>query len=65
MGLDDLTQVSHRMAEAMYKQAGGTPGGGDGQQGGGEPGAGPQSPGGNNGGKKPDGDVIDAEYEER
>ncbi|MBM4398072.1 MAG: molecular chaperone DnaK, partial [Deltaproteobacteria bacterium] len=64
-GLDDLTQVSHRMAEAMYKQAGGTQGGGDGQQGGGgEPGAAaPQ--GGGNGGKKPDGDVIDAEYEER
>jgi molecular chaperone DnaK len=57
--LDNLTKVSHKLAEEMYK-AGGAPGGGAGA-------AGPQ-PGGDGGaaapgGEKKDDDVIDAEYE--
>jgi molecular chaperone DnaK len=57
--LDDLTQASYRMGEAIYKQAGPAPGApGSGGPGGG---SGPQGPGG---GKKPDGDVIDAEVVE-
>jgi molecular chaperone DnaK len=58
---DRLTQASHKLAEAMYKQA---------QPQGGAPGAGPQpggpQPGANGGaaesGKKKDEGVIDAEY---
>jgi molecular chaperone DnaK len=55
---DRLTQASHKLAEAMYKQA---------QPAGGAPGAGPQAgpePGANgaSGGQKKDEGVIDAEY---
>ncbi|HUB26746.1 MAG TPA: Hsp70 family protein, partial [Tepidisphaeraceae bacterium] len=59
--LDNLTKVSHKLAEEMYK-AGGTPGGDRAGA------AGPQ-PGGDGGesaapgGEKKDDDVIDAEYE--
>jgi molecular chaperone DnaK len=61
--LESLTAASHKMAEAMYQQAGaGAAPGGDapGSNGGGDaPEPGPRA-GGNGGG-----DVIDAEYEER
>ncbi len=52
---DELTQTSHKLAEKMYSQASQQgPGGGAGP----EPGAGPS------GGKKPDEDVVDADFEE-
>jgi molecular chaperone DnaK len=52
---DELTQTSHKLAEKMYSQASQQePGGGAGP----EPGAGPA------GGKKPDEDVVDADFEE-
>jgi molecular chaperone DnaK len=58
--MENLTKVSHKLAEEMYK-AGGTPGGGG-------PGAAGPQPGGNGGAApseeaKKDEDVIDAEYE--
>lgn len=57
--LDELTQASHKMAEAMYRAAGAYAG--QGQQGsGGQGGSGGYSTGGSNGGKG-DGEVIDAE----
>jgi molecular chaperone DnaK len=64
--LDQLTAASHKLAEAMYRQAGASAG----PTRGGEPGAEPHAggPKGGNGegaGKKPDGDVIDAEFEEK
>ena len=51
---DELTQTSHKLAEKMYSQAS--------QQGG--PGAGPEAQAGPSGGKKPDDDVVDADFEE-
>jgi molecular chaperone DnaK len=51
---DELTQTSHKLAEKMYSQAS--------QQAG--PGAGPEAEGGPSGGKKPDDDVVDADFEE-
>ncbi|HVP44637.1 MAG TPA: Hsp70 family protein, partial [Terriglobales bacterium] len=53
---ETLTKASHKLAEAMYKQAGPPPGGQPGEQ----PGA--QAPGGGNGEAKKDEGVIDAEY---
>jgi molecular chaperone DnaK len=54
---ENLTKASHKLAEAMYKQAGPPPGGQPGAQ----PGA--QAPEGGNGeAKKKDEGVIDAEY---
>jgi molecular chaperone DnaK len=50
---DELTQTSHKLAEKMYSQAS--------QQG---PGAGPEAEAGPSGGKKPDDDVVDADFEE-
>ena len=50
---DELTQTSHKLAEKMYSQAS--------QQG---PGAGPEAEAGPSGGKKPDEDVVDADFEE-
>jgi len=50
---DELTQTSHKLAEKMYAQAS--------QQG---PGAGPEAEAGPSGGKKPDDDVVDADFEE-
>ena len=63
--LDDLTAASHKLAEAMYRQAGAGAGGAPGAEAGPQPGEG--TPGGGNGEeqKKPDGDVIDAEFEEK
>jgi molecular chaperone DnaK len=52
---DELTQTSHKLAEKMYSQAS--------QQGPGG-GAGPQPGAGASGGKKPDDDVVDADFEE-
>ncbi len=54
---ENLTKASHKLAEAMYKQAGPPPGAQPGEQ----PGAGP-APGGNGEAKKKDEGVIDAEY---
>ena len=54
-----LEKESHRIAEAMYKTAGGAPGGDGGAPGAGTPGG--SSPSGEQ--KKKDG-VIDAEFEE-
>jgi molecular chaperone DnaK len=51
--IDELTQTSHKLAEKMYSQAS--------QQG---PGAGPEAQAGPSGGKKPDDDVVDADFEE-
>jgi len=53
--MDQLMQVSHKLAEEMYKQTAG-------QQAGAE-GAGAQYEGGS-GGQKPDEDVVDADFEE-
>ena len=50
---DELTQSSHKLAEKMYSQAS--------QQG---PGTGPEAEAGPSGGKKPDDDVVDADFEE-
>lgn len=52
---DELTQTSHKLAEKMYSQASQQGPGGDA---GPEPGAGPS------GGKRPDEDVVDADFEE-
>ena len=52
---DELTQASHKLAEKMYSQAS--------QQGPGA-GPGPEQGAGPGGGKKPDDDVVDAEFEE-
>lgn len=49
---ESLQTVAHKLAETMYKQAGGTPGGDGG------PGPGPEAAGS-------DGDVIDAEFEDK
>ncbi len=59
---DELTQASHRLAEAMYRQAGAPAGGGDGE--------GTQAPGGAGPGASASsgaasGDVIDAEFDEK
>jgi molecular chaperone DnaK len=51
---DELTQTSHKLAEKMYSQAS--------QQG--QGGAGPEPGAGPSGGKKPDEDVVDADFEE-
>jgi molecular chaperone DnaK len=59
-GTEELTKVSHKLAEEVYKQTAGQ------QQGGPQPGpdqAGPQGGASGNGGKKDD-DVIDAEFHE-
>jgi molecular chaperone DnaK len=56
---DELAQASHKLAEQLYAQSKGQPGGPEGQPGAGGPGAaGPQ------GGPKPDDDVVDADYTE-
>ncbi|MFH0903480.1 MAG: molecular chaperone DnaK [Pseudomonadota bacterium] len=47
----DLTRAAHRMAEELYRAAGGAPGGGGGGGGGGSGGG-------------PEGEVVEAEYEE-
>jgi molecular chaperone DnaK len=52
---DELTQASHKLAEKMYSQAS--------QQGPGA-GSGPEAGSGPGGGKKPDDDVVDADFEE-
>ena len=52
---EELTGTSHKLAEKMYSQAS--------QQAGG-PGAGPQEGAGPSGGRKPDDDVVDADFEE-
>lgn len=54
--IENIQRASHKMAEAMYRQATGTPGGTTGAYGA------PPPPGGAGG--KVDSDVIDAEYEE-
>jgi molecular chaperone DnaK len=57
--MDELTKKSHRIAEAMYRQAG------DGQAGGAPGGPGPGPGDGGGGGGNSDDDVIDAEFEEK
>jgi molecular chaperone DnaK len=52
---EELTGTSHKLAEKMYSQAS--------QQAGG-PGAGPQEGAGPSGSRKPDDDVVDADFEE-
>ncbi|MDD3473914.1 MAG: Hsp70 family protein, partial [Syntrophaceae bacterium] len=56
--MEELQQASHKLAEAMYQQASGTPGGGEQQAGG--------QQGGSTGGSsaKPEDDVVDADFEE-
>lgn len=59
---EELTQASHKLAEAMYQQAsqaGGQPGAGPGPDGAGGPGAGGQQEQG-----PADDDVVDADFEE-
>jgi len=51
---DRLTQASHKLAEAMYRQAS--------AQAGPQPGAGPSGDGGSAGGSKPKDNVVDAEF---
>lgn len=58
--VDELQTASHKLAEAMYQQAAGQAGGPGGPGAGGFEGAGPQ--GGAQ--KKPDEDVVDADFEE-
>ncbi|MDF1614159.1 molecular chaperone DnaK [Desulfurivibrio dismutans] len=53
-GTEALTQASHKLAEMMYSQAGGQPGGPEAGAGGDDA----------SGGAKPDDDVVDADYEE-
>ena len=53
---EKLQSAAHKLAEAMYKQAGGPEGGAPG----GEPGGGEPAPGGTK-----DSDVIDAEFEDK
>jgi molecular chaperone DnaK len=67
--MEELTKASHKLAEEVYKQSAGKPGGGP-QQGGEQQGPGqagptdgPQGSGGN-GGRQKDDDVIDAEFRE-
>ncbi len=56
--MDDLTQASHRLAEAMYRQAGASAGGGNGE--------GTQGTGASAGsGAGPSGNVIDAEFDDK
>ncbi|MCU0579490.1 MAG: Hsp70 family protein, partial [Desulfobacterota bacterium] len=55
---EELTNTSHKLAEKMYSQASQQGAGPGGPEGG--PGAGP----GAGGGKKPDDDVVDADFEE-
>ncbi len=52
---DELTQTSHKLAEKVYSQA---------SQQGPDGGAGPEPGAGPSGGKKPDEDVVDADFEE-
>jgi molecular chaperone DnaK len=54
---DELTQTSHKLAEAMYKQASAQTG----EQAGADPGAGAAHQGAS---KHPDDDVVDADFEE-
>ncbi|MGV8074381.1 MAG: molecular chaperone DnaK [Syntrophobacteraceae bacterium] len=54
--VDQLMQISHKVAEEAYKRASGQ------QEGAGEAGGAQQGPGG--GQKKPDDDVVDADFEE-
>jgi len=66
---DDLQQASYKVAEELYRKAGPQPGAGGGPggaPGAGGPGAGPGgSPGDSAGGPGPQGNVYDAEYEEK
>ncbi|HEY3354017.1 MAG TPA: molecular chaperone DnaK [Polyangia bacterium] len=56
--IEQIQKASHKMAEVMYRNAAGSGGGGETPPGGGE--GGPTE----GGGKKPEGGVIDAEFEE-
>ncbi|HFE44857.1 MAG TPA: molecular chaperone DnaK, partial [Nannocystis exedens] len=58
---ETLTAASHKMAQAMYSQGGGPEGGAEG----GAPGAGNAEQGAPSEGGGDDGDVIDAEFEEK
>jgi molecular chaperone DnaK len=60
-GIEELTQKWHGVATKMYQQAGPQPG----QPGAGEPGAGPEAGASSAGpgAKKPEDEVVDAEYE--
>ncbi len=58
---DELTQASHRLAEAMYRQAGGSAGGGNGE-GTHAPSGGAAGPGSSG---ATSGDVIDAEFDDK
>jgi molecular chaperone DnaK len=57
---DELTQASHKVAEAMYQQASAAGAAAEGQAG---PGGGADDPGANPGGSADD-DVVDADFEE-
>jgi molecular chaperone DnaK len=66
-GMEDLTKASHKLAEEIYKQTQAKGGAGPDQpQGGpgGQPGPDQGAAGGESGRKKPDDDVIDAEFRE-
>jgi molecular chaperone DnaK len=59
--MEQLTQAQHKMAEALYKQSGTTPGAGGPEGAGGAEGAGSQGSTGSAGSAGGTGDVIDAE----
>ncbi|OHD69475.1 MAG: molecular chaperone DnaK [Spirochaetes bacterium RBG_13_68_11] len=66
-GMEDLTKASHKLAEEIYKQTQAKGGAGPEQPQGQSGQAGPESgasSGGDSGRKKPDDDVIDAEFRE-
>ena len=56
--LDQLMQISHKVAEEAYKRASAQQGGPEGA------GPGPGGPGSTAGRQKPDDDVVDADFEE-
>jgi molecular chaperone DnaK len=58
---EELMKASHKLAEQMYAKTGGGPEGGPGPGGG--PGAGP-GPGAEEKAKKPEEEVVEAEFEE-
>jgi len=62
---ETLLQASHKMAEEMYKNAGGAAGGGPQPEGGAPAGDGPQASEAQGEKKKDQGGVVDAEFEEQ
>jgi molecular chaperone DnaK len=63
-GMEELTRASHKLAEEVYKQAQAKGGAGGPTGSAGEAGPGEGQSGGDGGRKRPDDDVIDAEFRE-